>query len=334
MVDNSFYNNRGPFSLIEIANIIGCDILGDKNKLIYDLAVVEEAKSNEICFITEKYKNLYKGSKAGAFIISKSIISKDHKNKLVSTNPHFDMAKVASIFYPDSDYPQFFFRKIDQKTKLDKSIRVSENSFIHKNALIGNNSEIGLNTVIGPGVTIGKNCLIGDNVSIYFSKIGENVKIYQGVKLGSEGFGFIMNKDEFKKIPQLGRVIVGNNVQIGANSTVDRGSIGDTIIDDYCMIDNVVHLGHNVKLGKRCIVAAMTGISGSTTIGNNVMIGGQVGISGHLKIGDNVRIAAKTGVMKNIEENNVIAGYPSEKILDWHRNTIILKNLRKNDKKN
>ena len=142
-----------------------------------------------------------------------------------------------------------------------------------------------------------------------------------------------MNKNNFKKIPQLGRVIVGNNVEIGANSTVDRGSIGDTVIGDSCMIDNIVHLGHNVQLGKNCIIAAMTGISGSTTIGNNAIIGGQVGISGHIKIGNNVTIAAKTGVMKDIEDNNVIAGYPSEKIQDWHRNTVILKNLRKHGKK-
>ena len=179
---------------------------------------------------------------------------------------------------------------------------------------------------------MGNNCLVGDNVSIYFSLIGNNVKIYQGVKLGSEGFGFVMNKDRFKKIPQLGRVIIENNVEIGANTTVDRGSIGDTQIGEFSMIDNMVHLGHNVRIGKKCIIAAMTGISGSTSIGDNVMLGGQVGISGHIKIGNNVKVAAKTGIMKDVPDGSVIAGYPSEKIMDWHRNTIIMKNLRKNDK--
>ena len=191
------------------------------------------------------------------------------------------------------------------------------------------NCEIGNNSVIGPGVVIGDNCLIGDNVSIYFSIIGDNAKIYQGVRLGSEGFGFIMKGNSFKKIPQLGRVVIGNHVEVGSNTTIDRGSIGDTIVGNYTMIDNIVHLGHNVKIGERCIIAAMTGISGSTSIGNNVIIGGQVGISGHLSIGNNVKIAAKTGVMKNIDDNSVIAGYPSEKISDWHRNTVILKKMRK-----
>ena len=332
MVDSSFYNNKGPFTLSKISKSIGCDFYGDKNKLIHDIASVEDANDNEICFISDQYKQYYKSSKAGALIAFKNKDLSKTKNIIVSENPHFDMAKVALLFYPDANYPNFYISKGEENKSLDRSIKSSCSSFIHKNAKVGNNSEIGFNSIIGPGVEVGKNCIVGDNVSIYFSIIGDNVKIYQGVRLGSEGFGFIMNKNSFKKIPQLGRVIIGNNVEIGANTTIDRGSIGDTIIDDYCMIDNIVHLGHNVKLGKRCVIAAMTGVSGSTTIGNNVMIGGQVGISGHLKIGNNVKIAAKTGVMKNIEDNSVIAGYPSEKILDWHRNTIILKKLRKNDK--
>ncbi len=334
MVDSSFYNNKGPFSLGKISEYLKREYIGDKDKIISDIAPAENASSKEICFISEKYKKLYSKSLAGAFIANKSLVSNNVKNIIISKNPHFDMAMVASLFYPESDYPKFYLNDSERHKALDKSIKLSDSSFIHKNAKVGNNCEIGFNTIIGPGVILGENCLIGDNVSIYFSIIGENVKIYQGVKLGSEGFGFIMNDNSFKKIPQLGRVIIGNNVEIGANSTVDRGSIGDTIINDYCMIDNIVHLGHNVKLGNKCVIAAMTGISGSTTIGDNAMIGGQVGISGHLKIGNNVKIAAKTGIMKNIQDNDTVAGYPSEKILDWHRNTIILKNLRKNDKKN
>ena len=172
---------------------------------------------------------------------------------------------------------------------------------------------------------LGDNCLIGDNVSIYFSKISDNVKIYQGAKIGGEGFGFAIHKKGFKKIPQLGRVIIDKNVEIGCNSTIDRGSIGDTVIGENSMIDNIVHLGHNVKIGKNCIIAAMTGISGSSTLGDNVLVGGQVGISGHIRIGNNVKIAAKSGVMKNIDDNNSVGGYPAENIIDWHRGTILKK---------
>ncbi len=333
MVDRSFYKNKGPFTLEQISKHICCEFIGDPNRVIHDIAPIEEASDKHICFLfNNKYKKYFIKSKAAAFIVLKDNKIGKGKNLILSDNPHFDMAKVALLFYPKSEYPKFSFSDEDKSMSLDGSIKLSTNTFIHKSSKIGKNCEIGNNSIVGPGVIIGDNCLIGDNVSVYFSVIGNNVRLYQGVKLGSEGFGFIMNDKIFKKIPQLGRVIVGNNVEIGANSTVDRGSIGDTIIGDYCMIDNIVHLGHNVRIGKKCIIAAMTGISGSTTIGENVMIGGQVGISGHIDIGNNVRIAAKSGVMKNIKDNSVVAGYPSEKIIDWHRNTIILKKLRKNDK--
>ncbi len=334
MVDNSFYKNSGPFTLKKISDSIGCEFIGDKDKIINDIAPIDEASNNNICFLVDnKYKDYLNKSNIGALIIKKNHATDVDCNLIISDNPHYDMANVASIFYPDSEYPNFCYSSSEKHENLDKSIKYSYNSFVHKNAKIGKNCEIGNNSVIGPGVNIGQNCLIGDNVSIYFSLIGNNVKIYQGVRLGSEGFGFIMNENKFKKIPQLGRVIIGDNVEVGANCTIDRGSIGDTIIGEYSMIDNMVMLGHNVKIGKKCVIAAMTGISGSTSVGDNVMMGGQVGVSGHIKIGDNVKIAAKTGIMKDIPDGSVIAGYPSEKILDWHRNTIILKNLRNNDKK-
>lgn len=329
MVDSSFYTKKCTFTLKQISEKIGCELVGDKDKIITDVASLEEATNEQICFLTNKYKKYYINSDAGAFIISDDMDININKNSLVSKNPHYDMALVASLFYPEAEYPNFYFPDSDICNQIGNDIKISQNVKIHKSAKIGHNCEVGCNSVIGPGVSIGKNCLIGDNVSIYYSIIGHNTKIYQGVKLGSEGFGFIMKDNSFKKIPQLGRVIVGDNVEIGANSTVDRGSIGDTIIGNYTMIDNIVHLGHNVKIGNRCIIAAMTGISGSTSIGNNVIIGGQVGISGHLSIGNNVKIAAKTGVMKDINDNNIIAGYPSEKITDWHRNTLILKKLRR-----
>jgi UDP-3-O-[3-hydroxymyristoyl] glucosamine N-acyltransferase len=335
LVDKNFYKNKGPFTLKQLSESIGCKYFGDAKKIINDLAPIEDANKDNICFFADKkYKPFYEKSYAGVFIVSKKFQTYENRNYLFSDDPHFDLAQVALLFYPQTEYPSFSFNKNDEILNLDKSIKISPRSFIHKTAKIDENCEIGCNTVIGPGVNLGRNCIVGDNVSIYYSIIGKNVRIYQGVKLGSEGFGFVMKKNSFKKIPQLGRVIIKDNVEIGANSTIDRGSIGDTVIEKQTMIDNIVHLAHNVKIGSNCIIAGQTGIAGSTIIGNNVMIGGQVGISGHLKIGNNVKIAAKTGILKDINDNSVIGGYPSENILDWHRNTIILKNLRKNEKKN
>lgn len=334
MIDKDFYKNSGPFTLLELSRFLKCDCVGDKKKKIFDISTLDLAKEDELSFFSNsKYKGSLERTKAGALIIN-SKFAKGRENCLITDNPHYAMAKVASLMYPNSDYPNFCFGKNDLKKNMDKSIKVSPNSFIHHSSKIGNKCNIGSNVVIGPGVKIGKNCIIGDNVSIYFSKISDNVKIYQGVRIGGEGFGFTIQKKSFKKIPQLGRVIIKESVEIGCNTTIDRGSIGDTIIGEESMIDNMVHIGHNVIIGNRCIIAAMTGISGSSKIGDNVMIGGQVGISGHITVGRNVKIAAKSGVMKDIPDNSSVGGFPAENILDWHRSTILIKKKLKNEKKN
>ena len=335
MIDQNFYKNTGPYSLDKISEMLSCEYIGNGDLSLNDISTLDTAKEDELSFYNNsKYSVAYKNSSAGVIFVSNELRASRASNLILCEDPYFMMAKAASIFYPNSIYPSFSFSKKEKNLNLDESVKISENTFIHKDAKIGKNCEIGCNSVIGPNVVIGDNCLIADNVSIYYSIIGKNVKIYQGVKIGTEGFGFIMQKNSIQKIPQLGRVLIEDSVEIGSNSTIDRGSIGDTIISKLSMLDNLVHIAHNVKIGQACIIAAMTGISGSTKIGNGTIIGGQVGISGHLSIGNNVKIAAKSGIMKNIKDNQTVAGYPSENILDWHRNTIILKKIRKknNDK--
>ena len=329
MIDKDFYKNFGPFSLDELALKIDAKIEGDKNKIVFDIASLSEATDKEVSFYhSSKYKDDFNNTKAGVIVVNNKCKINTKKNYLIVKDPYIAMAKVASILYPECEYQSFYFDDNELMDLSNKPIKCSKKAFIHKSCSIGKNCEIGSFVKIGPGVSIGDNCLIGDNVSIYYSKISNNVKLYQGVKIGGEGFGFIAKKDFFKKIPQLGRVIIEENVEIGCNSTVDRGSIGDTVISKNTMIDNLVHIAHNVKIGENSIIAAMTGISGSTEIGKNAMIGGQVGISGHVKIGDNVKIAAKSGIMKDISSNSNIGGYPAENIIDWHRGTIFLRKNR------
>ena len=330
MVDHNFYRKTGPHSLSKLAEMLSCEFIGNGEILIDDISTLEEARVNDISFFHKnKYLETLKKTKSQVILVDKNFNLDLNKNLIVCKDPYYSMAKVALIFYPDSIYPNYYFKDADRSIEFDKSNMISSNTFIHKKARIGKNCKIGFNSFIGPNVIIGDNCLIGDNVSIYFSIIGKNVKIYQGVRIGSEGFGFIMQQNSVQKIPQLGRVIIGDCVEIGANTTIDRGSIGDTKIGKLTMLDNLVHVAHNVTIGNNCIIAAMTGISGSTMIGNNVLIGGQVGISGHINIGNNVKIAAKSGIMKNIKDNHAVGGYPADNILDWHRNTLILKKLRK-----
>jgi len=180
---------------------------------------------------------------------------------------------------------------------------------------------VGPNSIIEQNVIIGKNCIIGSNVKIKNTIIGDNVVIQDGSKIGLKGFGFIPFKDKNIKFPHIGKVIIKDNVEIASNCTIDRGSIDDTIIETNTYLDNQVHVAHNVKIGKNCMVAGQVGFAGSTVIGNNVSIGGQAGISGHLKIGNNVKIGGGSGVVKDVPDNSIIMGYPALTLKEFLKNS-------------
>lgn len=331
LVDSNFYKNFGPFSLLEISKELNCDFHGDENFLVKDVSPLSSACRNSISFFSnKKYLNVFEKSDAGTFIVEKRYAKNKKKNYIFSNNPHFSFAKIARKFYPDSIYTDFFLKKEDNKLSHNNNIKASNNVFVHNSVILGKNVVIGANSVIGPGVSIGDDCIIGDNVSIYFSIISKNVKILPGSRIGTDGFGFAIEKTNFLKIPQIGRVLIHENVEIGANVTIDRGSCGDTIIKKNSMIDNLVHIAHNVEIGENCIIAGMTGISGSVKIGKNVIMGGQVGLGGHITIGDNVKIAAKSGVFRSLKGNNSYGGFPAQKIREWHKMSIFLKKKMKN----
>lgn len=330
MADKSFYKNYGPFPLQEIEKEFDCECIGDNKTIIEDVSILDNADKNKISFFSnKKYFNSYKNSKAGTIIIDKKHIKKKDTNFLISSNPYYLFAQVVRKFYPESISPKNFYTLEDKKTEFCGSVKVSYNAFVHKTSKIGSQTIIGVNSFIGPGVEIGRGCDIADNVTIIYSKIKDNCKISSGSRIGGEGFGFAIKENNFLKIPQIGRVIIKNNVEVGCNVTIDRGSLGDTIIDENCRIDNMVHIGHNVIIGKNCIIAGMVGFSGSTQLGNNVMVGGKAGFSGHLKIGDNSKIAAGSGVTKNVKPNQSVGGYPAQPIFEWHKSVIKIKKLLK-----
>ena len=209
---------------------------------------------------------------------------------------------------------------LDNKIFESNNIIIGKNTIIRDNTLINENSIIQDNVVLGPNVSIGKNSIIKSNCSISNTHIGDNCLIQSGTVIGDSGFGFTIK--EKIKISHTGNVVIGNNVKIGSNCTIDRSSLESTIIGDDSRIDNLVHIAHNVNIGKGTIIAGQTGIAGSSKIGNNCVIGGQVGISGHLIIGNDVIIAAKSGVTKNIASNSIIAGFPAIDIKKWKKNII------------
>ena len=333
MADPRFFKNDGPFSLGEILNHCSIDNYElDKNIMIDDVSYLSGASKGNISFIDDmSLINDLKSSKTEFCFISKKYISYAPKSisLVICEQPRSSYAITAQKFYPDiSDVSMIYKTNISKKNiDIHESSNISESSYISEGVQIGKNSIIGPNTVLGKGVQLGDNCLIHSNVTITHCLIGDNVEIFPGTRIGQDGFGFIPHTKKHLKIPQLGRVLVGNNVNIGANCTIDRGAGPDTVIGEGCFIDNLVHIAHNVCLGNGCIIAGQVGIAGSTTIGNHVMIAGQGGISGHLKIGSGSKFAVKSGVINDIPAGGTYGGFPAVPIRDWHRQTVKIKKI-------
>ena len=227
-------------------------------------------------------------------------------------------AKITKIFYPDSVTDNFdvSVQNID-KTEFKDKVKFGKNVLIGKNVKIGLDCLIGHNTIIEKNVVIGNNCSIGSNVIIRNSIIKNNVHVLDGCVIGKKGFGFFPDKASNFRYPQIGVVIIEDNAEIGCGSTIDRGSLSNTIIGKNTYLDNQIHIAHNVKIGNNCIIAGQVGFAGSSTLGNNVMIGGQAGISGHLKIGNNVQIGGGSGVIKDIPDNTKVMGYPAKNLKEF-----------------
>ena len=224
---------------------------------------------------------------------------------------------ITNLFYPGSLDDNFddFVTSIDKK-KFSK-LKVGKNVLVGKNVKIGINCSIGNNSIIESNVKIGNNCNIGSNVILKNSIVGNNTNILDGAIIGKKGFGYFPGKNKNIRYPHIGAVIIGNDVEIGCNNTIDRGSLSNTVIGDGTFLDNQVHIAHNVKIGKNCIITAQVGFAGSSSIGNRVLIGGQAGISGHLSVGDNVKIGGGSGVIKNIPSNTKVMGYPAKDIRNF-----------------
>ena len=243
--------------------------------------------------------------------------------KIIVNNVLSELARVTKLIYPfsDIDYPDLSLKDISKHKY--KFVKYGNNVLVGKNVKIGKNSIIGSNTIIEHDVEIGKECIIGSGVIIKNTLIKDNVVIQDNTKIGQKGFGFIPSNKENFKFPHIGKVVINDNVEIATGCTIDRGSIDDTEIGENTYLDNQVHIAHNVKIGSNCMIAGQVGFAGSSIIGNKVSIGGQAGVSGHLRIGNNVKIGGGSGVVNNVEDNQVVMGYPA----------VSLKNFLQNKKK-
>ena len=322
---NPFFKNRGPIKINEILNSANITNKFDyTDTKIFDVKDLILASNNDITFFHSKnYENAASTTKAAYCITTKqlsNILPKSCKpievdNVLIST------AMITKIFYPDALTDDFDPQTENiEKTSFHKTVKHGQNILVGKNIKIGINCLIGHNTIIESNVTIGDNCSIGSNVIIRNSIIKNNVSILDGCVIGKKGFGFFPNNTGNIRYPHIGIVIIADNCEIGCGSTIDRGSLSNTIIGENTFLDNQVHIAHNNKIGKNCIIAGQVGFAGSSTLGNNVMIGGQAGISGHLKIGNNVQIGGGSGVIKNIPSDSKVMGYPAKDLKKFIKN--------------
>jgi len=319
MSKNIFFKKKGPFLAKELFK----NIITKKNIKIGDVKKLSLAKESDLSFFDSiKYISEAKSTQAGFCITSKNL---EHHlpvscTKIIVKNVLFNLAEITKKFYPsaDIDYPDISLQK-PTNTKF-KSVKFGNNVLIGKNVKVGKKSIIGANSIIEHDVLIGENCIIGSQVIIKNSILGDNVVIQDGCNIGQKGFGFIPQKNKNFKFPHIGKVIIKDNVEIACACTIDRGSVDDTIIGENTYLDNQVHVAHNVKIGNNCMIAGQVGFAGSSTIGNNVSIGGQAGISGHITIGNNVKIGGGSGVIKDIEDNNIVMGYPAIPYKDFIKN--------------
>ena len=320
---NPFFKNTGPHNinfLLETINLTDKKLPDDK---IYDIKDLNSSQRNEITFLhSKKYSDLAKKTKASYCLTSENFKSflPGNCKAIITDKVLLHTAQITKIFYPDSITDEYDNTVKDaDESEFKNKVKFGKKVLIGENVKIGANCLIGHNSIIEKNVQIGDNCAIGSNVIIRNSLIKNNVHILDGCVIGKKGFGFFPNKDSNFRYPQIGIVIIEDNVEIGCGSIIDRGSLSNTIIGKNTYLDNQIHIAHNVKIGENCIIAGQVGFAGSTTIGNNVMIGGQAGISGHLKIGNNVQIGGGSGVIKNIPDNSKVMGYPAKGLKNFIR---------------
>lgn len=339
MADNNFHHHTGSKSLIDIAELAEAKLLDDRDAsiIIDDVAPLHSANSGTISFLDNmKYKDDFMNTDASACIVSEKMIeyAPEGLAVLVSAQPYKSYALVAQAFYPEN-YPASTISKsahINDSASIGEGCVIEAGAAIAAGAKISDGCWIGANATIGENVQLGKRCRIGANASLSHAILGDNTRLYPGVCVGQDGFGFAIDPAGHVKVPQLGRVIIGNNVEIGANTCIDRGAGPDTIIGDGAWIDNLVQIGHNVKIGKGCVIIAQVGIAGSSTIEDYAVIAAQVGVAGHLTIGMGAQIGAQSGVMRDVPAGEKMLGTPALAFKDSMRQHALLKKMIKKQK--
>ncbi len=317
--------------LKDLAEAVGGTLEGNGDLSIKRAAPLQSASEGDISFLANnKYRKFLDTTAASAVVVQKDLIC-GRSNLIRHEDPYYAFALILDILYPD-ELPDSIgidpLARISESAELGSGCRVGAFSYIGNNSRLGNDCTIHPQVYIGSRVTLGKNCRLFPGVILYDGTVfGDNVTVHSGTVIGSDGFGYARHKLGIKKVKQVGWVEIGNNVEIGANCTIDRGALGPTKIGNHVKIDNLVQIAHNVEIGDYSIIVAQVGISGSTKLGKGVILAGQVGLVGHIEIGDGAMVGAQSGVNKDIPAGRSYFGYPAREIMETKRMEASLKRL-------
>ena len=336
MADPRFYDNRGPFSLADVCAVAAVPLPegADRKALIHDVAGLASATSGQLAFFIGGFGGAEKleKSRAGYCFVprGKPWNPPPGMTVLPADSPQHAFAAACELFYPDWNKQEWAQNSVHPSAKLAADVSLAPGVVIGADVEIGAGSRIGANTVIGRGVAIGARCVVGSNVSISHAYIGDEVVILPGSQIGQSGFGFASSPAGHTKLPHLGRVILQDRVEIGSVSAVDRGALGDTVLGEGTKIDNLVQIGHNVRIGRHCIMAGQAGISGSSELGDFVILGGQSAVADHARLGDGARAAGQTGFPRgDFPGGKDYGGTPARTAMEWKREQALLAKLIK-----
>jgi UDP-3-O-[3-hydroxymyristoyl] glucosamine N-acyltransferase len=333
--DARFFRRSGPYPLAVVASTAR-GVTNETVLLLEGVAPLQTAGPREVSFLgNRRYSSALDQTSAGAVIVHPEMAARVPTTTvpILTAEPYAAWARVAALFHPVPPLSPGIHQSaiVADGAVVDPSAEVGPLAVIEAEAEIGPGCRIGPCAVIGGGVIVGQDCRIGAHVSLSYALLGARVYIYPGARIGQEGFGFASTKDGFVTVPQLGRVILGDDVEVGANTTIDRGSSRDTVIGSGSRLDNLVQIGHNVILGRCCVIVAQVGISGSTVLEDFVRVGGQAAMAGHLRIGQGAEIGAQAGVISDMAPGTRVIGSPAQPIRDFFRQIATLKKMAKRE---
>ncbi|MET0639184.1 MAG: UDP-3-O-(3-hydroxymyristoyl)glucosamine N-acyltransferase [Hyphomicrobium sp.] len=335
-----FFERAGPYKLSEVAAATNAQMSAgaDPNTLIEDVRPLLEAGPSHVSFIdNKKYLPQLEKTEAGACLVIPAVASRVPAGTigLVTSAPYHGFAHALALFYPSAMQPMVSTPgapPVDPTTKIEQGVLIEPGVVIGREAQIGSGTRIAAGAVIGARVTIGRNCFIGPLATVTHALVGDRVIIHSGTRIGQDGFGFAMGRGGHLKVPQIGRVIIQDDVEIGANTTIDRGALKDTIIGEGSKIDNLVQIGHNVIIGRHCVIVSMCGISGSTELGDFVVMGGQSGTVGHIKIGNGAQVGGASHPTHDVPPGARYFGTPAKPLRESAREQALIKRLVARDK--